>query len=443
MPLQDRRILLQAHQLMTRRASLALLCGEPDSPNQPLRRMNSATVTSVMVGVIVAAVFGVLGLLAPAPVTGLAKAGTLVVDQDTATSYVPCDGGKLCPALNYASALLALDTSPVTAVVVHQDSLANYQIGPTIGIAGLPQDLPTAADLVQGPWSVCIANGTTTLVGGKSTAGTALDQDQAVLATAQGGDWVLWNGERLAVALHVMQDLFPDEQPAAVSAGWLDALPQGPDFAAPTIPGSDTTVIDGDGTTLRVGQVFHQAAPAQYFVVEASGKLATISPTLANLLQTDAGAPGLMQITNAGATMSLSGDAIPDGGLPSELPQVVPQATTLCAAYGVGLSRSLTTGGTVPAGATATTGNAGVDAVWLPSGHGALAGAAPSVQQPSTVTAWFLISGAERFALPSASVADVLGYDLQASGTVLPASVLDLLPQGPVLAPAAATTRAG
>ncbi len=441
--MQDRKILLQAHQLMTRRASLALLCGEPDSPNQPLRRMNTTTVTSVMVGVIAAAVFGVLGLLAPAPATGLTKAGTLVVDQDTATAYVPCDDGKLCPALNYASALLALDTSPVSTVVVHQDSLARYQIGPTIGIAGVPQDLPTAADLVQGPWSVCTANSKTTLVGGESTGGTALDQAQAVLAAASGGDWVLWNGERLAVAQQVMQDLFPDEQPAAVPAAWLDALPQGPDFAAPTIQGSGATVTEGDGKTLQVGQVFYQASPAQYFVVEASGKLATIPPTLANLLQTDSGAPGLRQINNADATMNLSGDTIPDGGLPPDLPRVVPKATTLCAAYGAGLSRSLTTGGTVPAGATATTGTAGVNAVWLPPGHGALAGAAPSVQQPSTVTAWFLISGAERFALPSPSVAGVLGYDLQASGTVLPASILDLLPQGPVLAPAAATARAG
>ncbi len=440
--MQDRKILFQAHQLMTRRASLALLCGEPDSPNQPLRRMNTATVTSVMVGVIAAAVFGVLGLLAPVPASGLTKAGTLVLDQDTATSYVPCDNGKLCPALNYASALLALDTSSVNKVVVRQDSLSRYQIGPTIGIAGLPQDLPTAADLVQGPWSVCTADGETTLVGGESTGGTALGQTQAVLADTQGGDWVLWNGERLAIAPQVMQDLF-GKQPTAVPAGWLDALPQGPDFTAPTIPGSGGTVTEENGDTLTVGQVFHQASPAQYFVVEASGKLAAVSPTLAELLTTAPGAPGLMQITNAAATMNLSGAAIPDGGLPPTLPHAVPQATTLCTVYGTGLARSLATGGTVPAGATPTAGMAGVNAVWLPSGHGALVGAAPSVQQPSRATAWFLVYGTERFALPSASVAAVLGYDLESSKAVLPASVLDLLSQGPVLDPSAATVSAG
>lgn len=441
--MQDRKILLQAHQLMTRRASLALLCGEPDSPNQPLRRMNTATITSIMVGVIAAAVFGVLGLLAPAPATGLAKAGTLVLDQDTATPYVPCEGGMLCPVLNYASARLALDTSPIAVVTVHQNSLSGYKIGPTIGIAGLPQDLPTAGNLVRGPWSVCAASGQTTLVGGSSTGGTALTQAQAVLATAQGGDWVLWNGERLSVAPPVMQDLFPDVQPAAAPAGWLDALPQGPDFAAPVIAGRGQTVTGPNGRLLQVGQVLRQESPAQYFVVEASGKLATISPALADLLQTAPGTPGLTEISNAAATMNLSGDAIPDGGLPASLPRVVPQATTLCVVYGAGLQRSLTTGGTVPPGATATAGQAGVSAVWLPPGHGVLAGAAPSVQQPSTVTAWFLVCGSKRYALPSASIATVLGYDMRSSGAVLPAAVLDLLPEGPVLSPAAATAPAG
>jgi len=443
---QNHKDLLQAHQLMTRRVALALLCGQPDSPNQPLRRMNTATVTSIMAGVIVAAAFGILGLLAPAPATGLTAAGTLVVDQDTATSYVPCDSGKLCPALNYTSALLALDTTAVSRVAVHQNSLARYPIGPTIGIPGLPQDLPTASNLIKGPWSVCVAGERTTLVGGESTGGTALAPGQAVLAATGGGDagdWVLWHGERLPVAPQVMQDLFPGGQPAPVPAGWLDALPQGPDFAAPTVPDAGTAVTGPGGMTADVGQVFEQASPAQDFVLEANGKLASISATLAALLGTDAGEPKPLPITNATATADLSGATVPDGGLPLTLPRVAPPATTLCVVYDTGLRRSVTSGGTIPADAAPATGEAGVDAVWLPSGHGALVGAVPSVQQPATVSSWFLVCGGERFALPAQSVASVLGYNLKTSGTMLPASVVDLLPQGPVLAPAAATERAG
>lgn len=439
--MQNRKDLYQAHQLMTRRASLALICGEPDSPNQPLRRMNTAAVCGIMAGVIAAAVFGVLGLLVPGPVTGLTQPGTLVVDEDTATPYVPCEGSKLCPALNYASALLALDSTSVSKVDVHQGSLSRYSIGPAIGIAGLPQDLPTPANLVRGPWSVCAANGRSTLVGGQTAGGTKLSQSQAVLATtAQGGDWVLWNGERLPIAAQAMQFLFGAE-PVTVPAGWLDALPEGPPFAAPPIRDEGAAVTGPDGTTARVGQVFTSSS-ARYFVLEANGKLTIISPLLKQLFGLEPGAGNPTPITPSAAAADLSGASLSATGLPVTLPAITASASPLCVTYTARLGRSLTTGGSVPAGSAATSGAAGVNDVWLPPGHGALVGAAPSVQQPSAVATWFLVTGAERFALPSPSVAQVIGYNLQTSGTVLPASVLDLLPEGPALDPAAATLRA-
>ncbi len=63
--LQTRKDLLQAHRLMTRRAALALLQAEPDPPDQPLRRLNVGMFSSVLVAGIVAAVFGIWGLIAP------------------------------------------------------------------------------------------------------------------------------------------------------------------------------------------------------------------------------------------------------------------------------------------------------------------------------------------------------------------------------------------
>jgi type VII secretion protein EccB len=441
--MQNHKDLLQAHRLMTQRASLALVCGEPDSPNQPLRRMNTAAISSILVGVIVAGIFGVLGLLAPGTVSGLTQPDTLVVDQDTATPYVPCDGGKLCPALNYASALLALNSSSVSKVDVHQGSLARYSIGPVIGIAGLPQDLPAPADLVTGPWSVCTANGVSTLVGGRSVGGTTMGTGDAVLATtARGGDWVLWNGERLRIDHRLMLSLFPEPVPVAVPAGWLDALPEGPDFAAPPIGGQGGTVTGPSGAPAQVGQVYAQSSPQQDFVLESNGQLATISPVLAALLEREPGFPGPKSISASMATAHLGGTPVPAGGLPVTLPGIVPTTSPLCVVYQAGLSHSLSTGGSIPAGSAATGGGGGVDDVWLPPGRGALVGAAPSLQQPSAVTAWFLVTGTERFALSSSGVAAVLGYDLRTSKTVLPASVLELLPQGPVMNPAAATAKA-
>ena len=79
--------LLQAHRLMTQRSALALITGEPDSPHQPLRRLNTGLVSSLLAGAIAAAVFAVLGLIAPASASNLTKAGTLVIDRNSGTAY--------------------------------------------------------------------------------------------------------------------------------------------------------------------------------------------------------------------------------------------------------------------------------------------------------------------------------------------------------------------
>jgi hypothetical protein len=83
--------LLQAHRLMTQRSAMALISGEPDALHQPLRRLNAGTISSLLVGAIAAAVFGVLGLISPGSVGNLTKPGTLVIDKDSAAAYVPCD----------------------------------------------------------------------------------------------------------------------------------------------------------------------------------------------------------------------------------------------------------------------------------------------------------------------------------------------------------------
>jgi type VII secretion protein EccB len=438
MAMQNRRDLLQAHRLMTQRASQALLCGEPDSPNRPLRRMTSAMISSVLLGVIAAGVFGVIGLLSPGAVTGLTQAGTLVVDTDTATAYVPCQGTDLCPAVNYASALLALDSSSgVHQVTVHQSALSGYTIGPLIGIAGLPQDLPTSGDLVRGPWSVCASPGGSVLVGGVSVGGSALGTSSAALVTADGqADWLVWDGSRLAISPQVMQTLFGTAAATTVPAGWLNALPEGPAFAAPALQGAGS-VVTGPAGAAPVGSVYVQRSPPQDYALTAQGRLSPVTPVVAALLQRVPGAPAAQPISPSMAAADLSGSVVASTGLPATLPRVVMMSTALCVSYHGASSRVVTTGGTVPSGGVPVTGG-GVDRVWLPAGRGALVGTSPG--GTATGATWFLVSGGRRYALSSPSVAAVLGYDLSTSGVLLPASLVTLLPQGPALNPAAANS---
>jgi type VII secretion protein EccB len=438
------RDLLQAHRLMTQRSALALISGEPDSPHQPLRRLNVGTISSLLAGAIAAAVFAVLGLISPGGgATGLIQAGTLVLDSASATAYVPCDSGKLCPALNYASALLALDSAQVRRVEVSPATLAHYSLGPTIGVAGLPQDLPLAQNLVTGPWAVCATTAGTTLVGGHTVGGTPLGSGSAALATTGRGDfWVLWHGQRLAIQPSVAQTLFPAMPVQAVPSAWLNAVPEGAPFSAPHIPGQGTQVTGPDGLA-PVGQVFDQAgsggAAPQYYALLADGKLAHITATQAQLLTREPAASPPRPISPSAATADLSATTIPAGGLPDTIPAVTPTSSAVCLTYGRTLARQIVTRATVPPGATPS--SVPHIQVWLPPAHGALIGVAPGPTSAG-VTTYFLLTAATRYALPTQSVAAVLGYTLKSDSTVLPAAILDQLPAGPPLSPTAATNPA-
>ena len=78
--MQTRKDLLQAHRLMTQRAAQALMLGEPDTPELPMRRLNVATFIGIMVAVLVTAGFGIVGLLNPSNANGLGEPGTIIIE---------------------------------------------------------------------------------------------------------------------------------------------------------------------------------------------------------------------------------------------------------------------------------------------------------------------------------------------------------------------------
>lgn len=437
---QNRKDLLQAYRLMTQRSALALIAGEPDSPNQPLRRRSTATVSGILIGVIVCVLFGVLGAMGiGSSQKGLVQANTLVIDKDTGTVYVPCNKGELCPALNYTSALLALKNGSPKRKSVSQQALAGTKLGPTVGITGLPQDLPTSSNLVKGPWAVCDNGGVSTLVGGKSVGGTPLTGSSADLVRSQGQDYVLMNGQKMQIASRYVPLMFQGAQPRPVTPAWLNAVPAGPDFAPPAISGfgspSPNTAIPG-----KVGQVFTTTAgPA---VLEQDGKLHSVSSLQAFLLEEEPGAPGQQTVTPSIANSNTGSPVERPAGLPATRPQAAPASGTVCYTYATGGKQAITTGATVPANATST-GNsspATVNQVWLPSGGGALIGMSskPGSTSASSVSSWALLSGATRYGLNGSGVASMLGYDLSKDETVLPASLVSVLPAGKGLDPVAA-----
>jgi type VII secretion protein EccB len=451
MTMQSRRDLFQAHRLMTQRASLALLRGEPDVPDQPLRRHNVATFCALLVAAIACAGFAIWGILGHTGGTLQNQAGTLIVDKGTGQSYVFCNSAKeICPVVNYASARLELQSDTVNQQTVSQGALANYTRGPEIGIAGLP-DLPDSSLLVKQPWSVCAQQTSvpgsglqtiTTLAAGISTGGSPLGSG-ALLAESQGQNWVIWNSQRMAIQqanLHALSGA----SPVSVPTQWLDALPQGPAFAPPAIPDQGQTAAGPAGSPVRVGQVYSVpvAGGTQYYVMLTSG-LATISQTQSRLLEFEPNAPAPATLTPSQVTGHLSKATVPGGGLPPTIPQVTTpnSAAALCVDYTAAggsstLNPAVSVGGQVPAGVS--TGQAAdVSQVALPPGTAALVGDAPGPGQGNTPISYFLVASGRRYALSETEVAGFLGYSLS-QAVLMPAGVVDLIPAGPALNPAQA-----
>jgi type VII secretion protein EccB len=440
MTMQSRRDLFQAHRLMTQRAALALLRGEPDIPDQPIRRINVGTFAGILVAVIAVAGFGIWGLLFHGAPALTYVAGTLIIDKQTGTNYVFCGSGhkEICPMANHSSALLALQSDSINTEQVNQSSLTSIRHGPLLGIPGLPQDPPASGLLVQQPWSVCIQAGitgqtTTTVAGGISTGGQPLGNDALVVNTPN-GYWVIWNNLRYPISSATMDVAFPRAQPFGVPSVWLDAIPQGQFFQAPTIPGSGSgaTVTGPTGSKVPVGQLY-QVNGVDYVTLQ-DGNLSAISPLQDTLLS--AQSPPQQQLP-ASALVGHTDKALPTNGLPNSVPPLSaaqPPNVPFCVAYtGASLSLQIETGGRMPSGGTstgdATSGD--VNFVDVPPGKGAL------VRENGNNVSYFLVTDGLRYSLASNQVPGFLGYSTS-QAVQLPAGFLDLIPAGPGFDPSEA-----
>ncbi|MFB4267852.1 type VII secretion protein EccB [Nonomuraea sp. GTA35] len=460
--MQTRKDLYQAHKLMTQRLGLALLQGEPDLPESPMRRYNVATFAGILVMVLIMAGFGIWGMLSPGGATKLKEPGQLLIEKETGASYVYNQSdGKLQPVANYVSARLLLDNQDIQVRTVSAESLAGLARGQKVGIAGAPDSLPKPEKMIKAPWTACVVEQTdaagvrrpyVTLLGGIDVGGTPVGGDALVVNDGQ-QNWVLWNNYRMLI-----ENLgrLTDQTPRKVPISWVNAIPAGPDLVAPDIPQRGKRVEGPGGSPARVGQVFTLAAipgtPDRWYVLLADG-LAPISQTQATLLLQDPetkiayGTRRVHQIAVDAATVNAtkaSSQRLLGGGLPLTMPRFrTPDASTpLCAKYADTLKGStraqLTTGATLSIPRPAGSGGPDrVDQVLLPPGGAALAGQLPGEGQAGAINEYSLITDeGRRYRLASADVVGMLGYDA-AHVAPLPAHLLRLIPEGPLLDPAA------
>ncbi|MEU5883515.1 type VII secretion protein EccB [Spirillospora sp. NPDC047279] len=431
--MQTRKDLYQAHKLMTQRVALALLQGKPGAAESPLRRTGVGALCGVMVVVLVAAGFGITGLLFKGGARNLEQPGLVLIEKETGAAYsYSAQQKRLIPFLNYTSARLAMSGTSIQRKLVSSRSLAKYPRGPLTGIPGAPESLPT---VVRAPWSLCVSNGVS-LIGGRDVGGTPLTDTQAVLVRGGPQSWLIWRNTRMRLSPAAARTLTP-APPTPVDERWLNGLPQGPDYAAPTIPNIGALATGPGGQTASVGQIYKVravAGSAERWYVQLPDGLSGISETQAGLLLANATAQEQV-ITPGAAAASTSSTNLYNRSLPESPPRpaAYDPAAPLCAVYpDRSTSARFTVGGSLPAAAPTSN---GLDQVILPGGGtfaGTLTAPGRAPQSFSLLTEQGL-----RHPVPTPDDATKLGYT-QDSAAPIPANLLQLFRPGPALTSTAA-----
>lgn len=447
--MRSRRDQLQAYQFLRHRIVSALLSGEPESVESPMRRIVRTSFAGLMMAVIALAVFGIIGLIKQGGATSWRAQDTIVMEKGTGALYV-WQKGKLYPMLNYTSARLQLGSDLQSSV--SRKSLAGIPREPTRGIIGAPGSPPSAGDLVRDPWTVCArtVRGTpeVTLLVGTSALPDPLGPDSGVVVSSGPGEaYLIWKGRALHVSSgQVLGALgFPIDSIQPVGAAFVNALDHGPDLTFPQVPGRGGQGPSPGGNSTQIGQVFvvHGVGPDQYFVMLAAG-LSPISPGIAKLLLGDPGthqSGGALRIgadVAAGARKAARFDVAgyPDRPL---TPAGGGDRPVLCLSLSGSTGRLTRSVHTMPELPPVTqqavlAGQAGetpaANFVYVQPGHGALA------RDGSNLTVFLIVDG-RKYPLGEDGARAALGYD-KARVSVLPLSFLSLLPTGPSLSRAAA-----
>jgi type VII secretion protein EccB len=460
---QTRRDQLQAYRFLTRRALAALVTGEPNAVEPPMRRLTLTTVSGIMIAAVVAAGFAFVGLVHPSVGDKWRKQGAIIVERETGARYVLLKN-VLHPVLNYSSAVLAVSGSGganADVVLVDRAELNGTTRGPAIGIAGIPDSLPSAANLVSSPWTACSrqqadAQGSITarvsLYAGSDPARAAIGKDAGVIARTPSGDtYLLWHGTRMKVGSdEVLVALGLKTAPVlTVGTSFLNAVPAAAPLQPPHLTGLGAPGPQLSGRPLRVGQILQVGTSEQFFVALQHG-FAPVDFVQAHLLEAlpmpEGGFLRPLPITEDVA-LGLTGAAAPAPdvddlqrqftGLPDSVPAIDPgpsQGGGLCAVYRHAESPTLqvppsrlTDALNGPVTDTEQSQRGLADEVVLAPGHAAVVSPGSSAG-----TVFVVADPGKKYAAASIDALAGFGYGAVRAST-LPAGLLGMIPLGPAL----------
>ncbi|HLL64479.1 MAG TPA: type VII secretion protein EccB [Micromonosporaceae bacterium] len=452
---------VRAYRFVTRRIVSAMLSGEPDTAELPMRRLALALFASMIVGAIVLAVVGIYGFVNPSG--GRPNESDIIIVRDTGARFVYLQG-QLHPVLNHASARLVVGAAKPRIRSMSHRSLQGVPRGRPLGVRDAPDPLPDARALVGLPWSVCSALPSNTagdtpthlVVGRVPGGGTPLGDGALLVTTARPGSdgaiYLLWNDRRLRVPNRTVLTALElaATTPVRIGAPLLNSITAGPDLTPPAIgrfgePSSRRVA----GAAAKIGQVYRSGQ--QHYVLTEFG-LVAIGPVTAALLLANSQA---VEISAAQAAQVLSTAQVEPPGFPKVRPELRNAGNpTVCAAFrtaAVAADRPETTIELFGAGseqlqggandvATTRDGSRTADRVVVEGGRGALVRSMPAPGVTAATTVHLVTDQGLSYALRDSEDVNAqaaLGYG-DVVPVPVPAGLLSLIPAGPRLDPGVA-----
>jgi type VII secretion protein EccB len=451
---------IQAYQFLRRRLVSALVSADANHPVSPSKRLVLGTGLGLAAALLVAAVFGVIGLLTPSRAEEWRQGGQVIVEKETGTRYVLGEDGALHPVLTYASARLLAGGDGAKTVTVPAKTLRDVPRGAGVGIPGSPDSLPQKDRLLAGPWTRCTRlspdrpaadDPIATVLLGQEPSGQELLAGQAILAGLRSGERFLITGgqrHRLVDDAAVVALGYASADSVTVAPAWLNTIPAGRDLRTIDVPGGGGPGVGVGRAGTRIGQVLESEA-GEFYLVRADG-LAVISDTEAALVLGAAGSdaaypdgpPRAIRLPAADiATATRS--PVRENGYPKRLPQpvaVAPTATLCATGERITVSAGIPLRGDVRPHLVPPSAGPAAE-VYVPGGAGAIAAEEPA-PGASSGTTYLITDTGLKYPVPGEDAVKALGYG-RVSRHGVPASVLALFPTGPTLDPVQARRTVG
>ncbi|GAA2494437.1 type VII secretion protein EccB [Winogradskya humida] len=464
---------LHSYQYSQQRVVAALVSHDPDPHRSPLRRAGATVLVSVVVAALAVGGAAVYGLITGNSSVEPRDDKVVFMEKGTGARYVYLKSDdKMHPVLNYTSALLITNSTEPSIKNASQKSLAEVPLGDPLGIPNAPDTLPAAKDgLLPAIWTVCsqIPDGSgpksVVSLGESISDGTLLPVPRAdtpaaelrglLVSDSSDRTFLVYGNKRFLIPANRLEQTRVrfgwNQEPLKVAPAWVNAIPLGPDLAAPSIDGfgDDSEVAPG----YQVGQVLlvkgDNGSPDQWGVVLKDG-IADLTDVQARLLRAEPDFLGQKELditlygslaNKARSKTQLVTQANADG-VPPSVPVLLNGPESVCATYNGGNNGavSIRIGPTVPVGtavvgSTTTQGDVQADQVKVPRGKGALVVSAASPTAPATIGTVSVITDTGRsYPLASRDLLSRLGY-AGVTPAAIPTQLVGLLPVGPALDP--------